>query len=203
MFHLSTSIQEINQDIQSLSQPSLTPSPLLNLLDDIWKLIFFELTEMNFKNLRICLLVGRKWKELTNDPLLTKKLIYEGFCFNPSSWNKFCSPWAKIRGKKTVSTEEKERAYELLPNLIDKILKSDCPAFKDKRIIDSRNASFIEQKNWVEGFTINGKTGFRVSKIGEAVVCISAEYFRTKIRLFEFGTYTRCEETAESENKLW
>lgn len=265
MFHLSHSIQGISQVIQ----PVKLPSPLLNLLDDLWKLIFFQLTELNFKNLRLCSLVDKKWKQMTNDPMLTKKMIYEGFCFNPSSWNKFCSPWAKIRGKQTVSRDEIERAYELLPNLIDKILKSDCPAFKDKRIIDthmlvwipekikgqpvtiknfeklleeriefsnygircfrdeiinqegdkiiksgwvlmttyiipdSRNKSYIEQKNRVEGFTIDGKTGFHVPKIGEAIVCICAEYFRTKKRLFEVGTYTRCEETTKSVNEVW
>ena len=265
MFHLSHTTLRTTDYYQPVKQPS----PLLNLLDDLWKLIFFQLTELNFKNLRLCSLVDKKWKQMTNDPILTKKMIYEGFCFNPSSWNKFCSPWAKIRGKETVSRDEIEKAYESLPNHIDKILKSDCPAFKDKRIIDthmliwipekikgqpvnienfeklleeriefsnygircyrdeiiqqegsriiksgwalmttyiipdSRNKSFIEQKNRVEGFAIDGKTGFRVPKIGEAIVCISAEYFRTRKLLFEFGTYTRCEETTQSVNKLW
>lgn len=265
MFHLSASAQGISQAIQ----PVKLPSPLLNLLDDIWKLIFFQLTEMNFKNLWKCSQVDRKWKDLTNDPMLTKKMIYEGFCFNPSSWNNYCSLWAKIRGKETVSRDEIEKAYELLPNNIDKILKSNCPAFEDKRIIDthmlvwipkkikgqpvtinnfeklleerlefskygircfrdeiihqegdkiiksgwalmttyvipdSRNKSYIEQKNRVEGFTVDGKKDFHVPKIGEAIVCICAEYFRTKKRLFEFGTYTRCEETTESINKVW
>jgi len=264
MLYLSHSTQgtSLNQSIQF-------PSPLLNLLDDIWKLIFLQLTEMNFKNLWNCSLVDKKWKQMSNDPSLTKKMIYEGFCFNPSSWNKYCSPWAKIRGKETVSRDEIEKAYESLPNLIDKILKSDCPAFKDKRIIDShmlvwipekikgqpvtienleklleeriefseygirccrdeiikqerakiiksgwflmtthiipdsRNQSYFEQKNRVENFEINGQKGYRIPKIAEAIVCIATEYFRTKKRLFPFGTFTRCEESVESVNDMW
>ena len=72
----------INTSLSEQSANSTHPLPLsLGLPNEIWKDIFLK---GNFKDLRTCSLVDKKWNQLTNDPTLVKKMIYEGCCFNPS-----------------------------------------------------------------------------------------------------------------------
>ena len=231
------------------------PLPLsLGLPNEVCKVIF---SDVNFKELRNCSLVDKKWNKLTNDPMLVKKMIYEGFCFNPSHWNEFC-------GAGTVSNDEIAKAYASLPKDIFKILKSD---YNGKKVIDthmlvwipesikgksvtidnfgallkeqpefshnptgygyiwnsnvqqegsnpiksgwklmtndvipgSRNKKMAEQLILVESLNKNGQTGYRVPKTAEAIICIAAEYLRSKKRLFsdEPTTYTRCQENVQ------
>ena len=237
------------------SANSAEPLPLsLGLPNEIFKVIF---SDVNFKELRNCSLVDKKWNQVTNDPMLVKKTIYEGFCFNPSHWNEFC-------GAGTVSHDEIAKAYASLPKDILEILKND---YNGKKVIDthmlvwipetikgkpltidtfgallkekqefsnsatgygyipnsiiqqegnkpikcgwvlmttdvipgSRNKSFADQELLVESLNKNGQTGYRVPKMAEAIVCIAAEYLRSKKRLFsnDPSTYTRCQENVQ------
>ncbi len=100
------------------------------LPNEIWKDIFSKVIDGDFMDFRNCSLVDRKWNQLADDPMLSKKMIYTGFCFNPSHWNEFC-------GEGTVSDDEIDKAYASLPNNIDEILKSDCPAFPGYKTIDT------------------------------------------------------------------
>ena len=244
--------------LRDQSTNSNEPLPLpLWLPDEIWKVIF---SEANFKELRNCSLVDKKWNQLTNDPMLVKKMIYEEYCFNPSHWNEFC-------GVGTVLDDEIAKAYASLPKDIREILKSD---YNGQKVIDthmlvwipetikgkpvtidnfgallkakpefcynatgyrviwdeivqqegsklvksgwvlmttdvisgSRNKSLAEQKLLVESLNKNGQTGYRVPKIAEAIICINAQYLRSKEskkRLFstEPWTYTRCQENVQ------
>ena len=234
------------------------PLPLsLRLPNEVWKVIF---SGANFKELRNCSLVDKKWNQLTNDPMLVKKMIYEEYCFNPSHWNEFC-------GVGTVLDDEIAKAYASLPKDIREILKSD---YNGQKVIDthmlvwipetikgkpitidnfgallkakpefcynatgyrviwdeivqqegsklvksgwvlmttdvisgSRKKSFAEQKLLVESLNKNGQTGYRVPKTAEAIICIAAQYLRSKEskkRLFsdEPWTFTRCQENVQ------
>ena len=245
----------LNQAPLNFNQIQIDLLPLsFEFPNEIWKDIFLK---SNFKDLGNCSLVDKKWNQLTNDPMLVKKMIYEGFCFNPSHWNEFC-------GAGTVSDDEIAKAYALLPTNFDEILKIDCPAFPGYKVIDthmlvwipetikgkpvtidnfglllkeqqefsrrptgyghifnpiaqqeggksiksgwvlmttdvipdSRNKRFFEQLILLENLNKNGQTGYRVPKIAEAIICIAAEYLRSKKRLFsdEPLTYTRFED---------
>lgn len=223
---------------------------------DIWKVIF---STLNFKDLQACSLTSRECYKLANDPVFSKGVVFNEFCFNPSHWNKYC-------GDGTVSTKEIEKALQLLPPNINEILKSPCPVFPDQRIMDShilvwipetingkaltienlgkllklqtefssnlmgyrswdntarkdgfesvksgwilmtthilpdsRNKSYIEQQGIVVNLNKSGQTDYRLPKAGEVIVCIIAEYLRSKKRLFDGDdgknyTYTRCQE---------
>ena len=221
---------------------------------DIWKVIF---STLNFKDLQNCSHVSKECYKLANDPVFSKEVVFNEFCFNPSHWNKFC-------GDGTVSNEEIEKAFKLLPPNINEILKSPCPAFPGKRIVDthmlvwipesingkkltldsfgkllkqqpefannptgyrrigghiaqqkggnqiksgwvvmttdvipdSRNKSYAKQQKMVANLNKSGQTDYRVPKAGEAIVCIMADYLRSKKRLFSDDpwAYTRCQE---------
>lgn len=216
------------------------------LLDELLKFIFLK---VKFKDLYTCTLVSRKWKILTDDKVLVKKLYYEGFCFNPADWNKFY-----MEG--VISNDIIAQAFNLLPSNFDEILKGPCPIFAGKRVIDTHMlvwvpegirvdniGSFLKQisefSNNFKGFkvynladddkikpitagwllmtidvipnsrkktmaeqgklieNIDSKNNYRIPKAGEVVVCIIAEYLKSKNRkrLFRQGTLTRCQET--------
>lgn len=221
-----------------IKSASHLPPSFKGLPNEIWKEIFLE---GNIKDIRK---IDKAWNKVANDLMSTKKMIFEEFCFNPSHWNKFC-------GADTVSPDEIAKAYALLPDNINEILKSDCPAFPDKKIIDthmlvwipetingkpvttqnfglllknkinydylgrlniqeplksgwvlmttdvvpgSRNQYYTNQKILVENLNKNGQTGYRIPKTAEAIICIAAEYLRSKKLLFGRETYTHCQE---------
>lgn len=128
-------------DILSKQQSvNLIPPPLIDLTEDVWKLIFSNVIETNYKDFSKCTLVSKKWKQLANDSQLIKKMIYEGFCFNPMKWN-------DVFGIGTVSRNEIEKAFASLPIDIDKILKSNCPALgvEGYKIIDTHALIWIPE----------------------------------------------------------
>src|SRR5665647_229061 len=116
------------------------PSFQLPLVKDIWKEIF---SGLSFNELNNCASLSIKCYKLVNEPNLSKKAIYHDFCFNPSHWNHFF-------GEGTVQKNEIDKAFNLLPKDINEILKSPCPAFPNKRIMDTHMAVWIPE-------SINGK----------------------------------------------
>ena len=228
---------------------------------DIWKVIFFKL---NFKELQKCSLVSKECYKLANDPIFSKEVIFNEFCFNPNHWNKFY-------GMSTVSNEEIDKAFKLLPNNINEILKSPCPAFPNKRIMDthvltwipetingktvtinsfiellkqqaesseskidiviwdriiqqegskqlksgwvlmtkdiipgSRDKSYFRQIELITELNGNGQTNYRVPKTDEVIVCIMADYLKSKKRSFSSDpwTYTYCQEYINNHQVL-
>lgn len=118
---------------------ALFDSTQINLLPaDVLQTIFENL---DFKKLVSCSHVCHLWKKLIKIPFKYK--VYHEFAFNPFHWNEFC-------GKDTVTQDEVQNAYHLLPDKIMKILTSPCPAFPDKRIIESHMLVWIPK-------TIKGK----------------------------------------------
>lgn len=114
--------------------------PLPYYTDDIWKVIF---SKLNFKELFQCSSVSKEFCKLINEPILSKKMIYEGFCFNPSHWNSYSKGGI-------ISNEEIEKAFKSLPININEILKSPCPAFPGKKVMDTHMLVWIPE-------TIKGK----------------------------------------------
>lgn len=114
-------------------------STQINLLPvDVLKIIFQNL---DFKNIISCSHVCRLWKQLTIITFRDK--VYYEYAFNPLHWNEFC-------GSNTVTQDEIQNAYHLLPDKIMKILVSRCPAFPKKRILESHLLIWIPK-------TIGGK----------------------------------------------
>lgn len=70
----------------------------------IWKTIFYKL---EFKDLRSCSLTNNALHQFIKTSELSKKMVYDGLCFNPSHWNKFF-------GENTISVEESKEAFESL-----------------------------------------------------------------------------------------
>ena len=102
---------------------------------DIWKVIF---SNFNFSDLLNSCSLSVECYKLANDPVLSKIAIYRDFCFNPSDWNKFF-------GEGSVSNDEMEKAFDALPKNINEILKSPCPAFPGKRIMDTHMLVWIPE----------------------------------------------------------
>ena len=222
------------------------------LPNDMLKKIF---SEADIQGLGTIACFNKNCNKLAS-PILRKK-IYDEICFNPAHWNKYC-------GDGTVSNEEIDKAFKLLPQNINEILKSPCPAFPGKRVMDthmliwipksingkpltidsfgeflkqqpefannptgyrrigdhiaqqeggnqiksgwvlmttdvipdSRKKSYDKQQKMVANLNKSGQTDYRVPKTGEAIVCIMADYLRSKKRLFSDDpwTYTRCQE---------
>ena len=124
-------------------QAKTEPLPLsLDLPNEIWEDIFLK---SNFKDLGNCYLVDKKWNQLTNETVLVNKMIYEGFCFNPSHWNEFC-------GEGTVSDDEIAKAYASLPKDIIEILNSD---YNGERVIDTHMLVWMPESIKGEPLTIN------------------------------------------------
>ena len=211
----------------------------------------------NFQELDICNLVSKDWSRLA--VFISKYAVFQKFAFNPAHWNEFLN-------EGNVDVKEMGRAYRELPNNIYQILKSPCPAFPGKRIMDthilvwipesvngkklniknfgellnykfpytttgyrhftreileqngstpiesgfflmttdvllnSRNKTFTDQKKIVNNLNAHGHTLYQVPKVGEAVVCIMAEYLRSNNFLFGAlpeWTYTSCKERVE------
>lgn len=63
----------------------------------------------------------------------------------------------------------------------------------------TRNKSFQKQKEIVKNFASKTKVPYKDPTTLDALICILAEYFRTKKRLFNGGllTYTRCQENIQ------
>lgn len=214
---------------------------------DIWNVI---LSKLNFKELQKCSLVSKECYKLANDPIFSKEVVFNEFCFNPSHWNKFF-------GCGTVLNEEIDKAFKLLPNNINEILKSPCLKFPLKRIMDthmliwipetingktvtinsfiellkqqaesseskidiaiwnriiqqeggkqlksgwvlmttdiilgSRDKSYFRQIKLIAELNGNGQTNYRISKTGEAIVFIMADYLKSKKRSFNCDPWT-------------
>lgn len=116
---------------------------------DIWKVIF---SKLNFYDLQNCSHVSKECYKLANDPVFSKEVVFDEFCFNPWHWNKYC-------GDGTVSNEEIDKALKLLPKNINEILKSPCPAFPDKRIMDTHMLVWIPEAIKGKKLTINSFGG--------------------------------------------
>lgn len=133
-----TSAKSLNSIYKTLKLSDLAkpfPESLKGLPDEIWLKIF---SEEGFKELKKKSMVDKKWNELANNPMMTKKMIFDEVSFNPSHLNTFC-------GMDTVSPEEIAKAYELLPDNINEILKSNCPAFQSKKIIETHILFYIPE----------------------------------------------------------
>lgn len=221
-------------------QPSkCIEAPLLN--QDVLKKIFMEL---DFRKMSFCGLVCKEWNQVVNNHALIKENIFQNFSFGPLHWNEFY-------GADTISNEEMEAARCLLKPHIFEILKSTCPAFPKKRIMethmlvwipekikgkvltilnfgelqiyqyiwnkileevaeltvesgwvlistnilpDSMNKSYDDQQSYVECFNRNGNVSWRVPRLAEAVVCISAKYLKMGITSNYEDHYTRSQE---------
>lgn len=228
--------------------------PESNLVFDNIQTIF---QYFKFQELDICNLVSKDWSRLA--AFMSKYAVFQKFAFNPAHWNEFLS-------EGNVNVKEMGRAYRELPNNIYQILKSPCPAFPGKRIMDthvlvwipesvngkklniknfgemlklwfpysksgyrhftreilerngsisiepgfrlmtadvilnSRNKNFENQKKLVKNLNENNHACYKVPKVGEAVVCIMANYLRSEYFLFGAlpdWTYTSCEERVE------
>lgn len=105
------------------------------LLPEIWEKIFLE---GDFKDFPKMGMVDKELNKLVNSPALTKKMIFEQFCFNPSHWDVFC-------GKGTVSPDEMLKAFASLPPDILEILKSDCNAFAGKKVLETHMLVYIPE----------------------------------------------------------
>lgn len=215
--------------------------PLLN--QDVLKKIFMEL---DFRKMSSCALVCKEWNQAVNDPSLIKENIFQKFSFSPLHWNEFY-------GADTISSEEMETARCLLKTHIFEILKSTCPAFPKKRIMDthmlvwipekikgkivtilsfgelqryqyiwskileevaplpvesgwvlmttnilpdSMNKFYDEQQSYIESFNRNGNVNWRVPKLAEAIICISAKYLKYENHNQYKDVYTRAEDCA-------
>lgn len=136
-----TSLTSITPNIEAhqLADPAKNLE-LPSLPGDVWKVIF---SDVNYKEFQTCSVVNKQWNDLTNDPILSKEVIYKDFCFNLSHWNVFCGP-------DTVSNDEIKKAWESLPKNIDEILKSPCPASPGKKVKDTHMLVWISE-------TIKGK----------------------------------------------
>ena len=110
-------------------------------------------------------------------------------------------------GELLIKLPYSPKAYQYIDNGIvrqegSNPIKSGWVLMTTDVISGSRNKSFADQELWVESLNKNGQTGYRVLKIAEAIVCIVAEYLRSKEstkRLFSNDpfTYTRCQENVE------
>lgn len=103
---------------------------------------------LDMRDLGQCSKVNMAWNKLATNPILTKNAIYQSVAINPKFWN-------EIFGKDTISEDEAERAYYLLPLNIAEILKTFSIAFPDKRIINSHLLVWIPKKTKGKLLTIN------------------------------------------------
>ncbi len=88
---------------------------------DIYSNIF---SKLNFKDYQKIFSVCKEYLRIVNDPILSKEVIFKEFGFGPLLWNKFFG--------NTISNEVIDKAFNSLPNDINEILKSPCPAFPKK-----------------------------------------------------------------------
>lgn len=103
---------------------------------DVIQEIFFSY--LNFKDVNSCSRVNVKWNKITLEPIISKKMIYDRHCFNPSNWNQFF-------GSGTIAPDEMRKAFEQLPIDIHARLKKPCPAFEGCKIIDTHMLVWIPE----------------------------------------------------------
>ena len=114
--------------------------------------IFDIFRQCNLLELEKCSQVSAKWNHLANDSYLKKEAIFKGLANNPCYLNEYF-------GQGTISPDEIKKAFDLLPNNIDEILKMPCLIFPGKSIRQTHNLLWIPE-------SINGKE-LNVNNFGE------------------------------------
>lgn len=124
----------INQETTFETLKVIDSNPLPELPNDILRVIFesFSLEEID-----PCLHVSKLWKQLIKTSY--KQRIFKEFAFSPQHWNEFF-------GENTITQQEILKAFQLLPDTIMDILKSPCPAFAGKVIMDSHVLVWIPEE---------------------------------------------------------
>lgn len=111
-------------------------SGIENIPLDVIQEIFFSY--LNFKEVYGCSQVNKKWNKISLEPIISKKIIYDGHCFNPSHWNQYF-------GSGTIAPDEMRKAFEQLPIDIHARIKKPCPVFNGFRIIDTHMLVWIPE----------------------------------------------------------
>src|SRR3984957_19121861 len=118
-------IDSVN-DINALSVQGIKTD--INVLPNELILEIFSL--LNVVTLEKSCEVSKTWKELANDPIVCKKLVYREIAFSNENW-------VLCFGKDIVKDEDKKEEFSSLPGNILEILKSPCPIFSGKKVIDT------------------------------------------------------------------
>lgn len=118
--------------------------PNENIVTDAVLLIF---KKFKYKDLIRLSQVSRRWKQLVNDPYLTKEAVFQDFVFNPLHWN-------TVFPEVICDEAEVKRAIQSLPTNISEILKSSSKGFRGERIMDKHILTWIPTYNNKE-LTIN------------------------------------------------
>jgi F-box-like len=118
-------------------------------------------SQVNLTTLGAIYLVSKRWKQLASDPLLWKGIIYRDKAFGSEKW-------IQHFGKGIIKNEDSEEAFSSLPEDIGEILRSPCPAFPKKRIIQTHMLVWIPK-------IING-VPLTLKSLGE----LTKQYFNQK-----------------------
>lgn len=134
------------------------PSPLTHLPNDVWRVIFSKLKIS--KSIYPSSLVDKNWNELTADFLWTKDNIFEKFCVNPVYWKQIFDRENSKHLERyiTISDDQIAKAYASLPDNIIEILKSSCPIFPDKKIIETHDLIWMPETDGEYPVFENGKS---------------------------------------------
>ena len=85
---------------------------------------------LNLAVLGVSCRVSKEQKQLAREPILWKRAVYQEIAFSHKKWE-LCF------GKEIVKDEDSEEEFSSLPSDIAEILKSPCPAFPGKKVIES------------------------------------------------------------------
>ena len=119
--------------------------PFQRCPDDISSTI---LSYLSFPDLAKVCRVSKRWKELANDPDLLKTSVYRDIAFGHLQWT-LCHNQG-LKKEEMLKYEHDAKEFESLPPDIGRLLKSSCPAFPGKRVIETHMLVRLPK-----GFTLN------------------------------------------------
>ena len=74
----------------------------------------------------------------------------------------------------------------------DKPIPSGFVLMTKENLPNSANKEFFDQKQMIDDYNIINGTNYKIPKVGEAIICILAEYLKSGMRLFSDNQMTRC-----------
>jgi len=167
-----------NSSVNTLSEVIHLINPIPNIWDDnlkkiptipadIWKEIFLE---SGIQGLKSSFTVSREWNQFIKNSISFKEYVYKIFAFSPLHWNKFF-------GEGTLSNQEINNAFKLLPDTLREILKSPCLAFPGKTFMETHKLVWIPEFINEKRLSINSfdellkqKMGFSKNEVGYLLI---------------------------------
>ena len=106
------------------------------------------LSYLSFPDLAKVCPVSKRWNALANNPRLLKTSVYRDVAFSHLQWT-LCHNQG-LQKEEMLKYEHDAKEFESLPPDIGRLLKSSCPAFPGKRVIETHMLVRLPK-----GFTLN------------------------------------------------